>query len=152
VVWNSSKIGIYQVSAAHCDFGFRKYDLIWESLERYLNYATDSFDASVPSPTTNHLMQKFSGPVALGILALLSTAFSTKAGERTEFLRAALKGADRIEVREVEPRPWGVPKKPVDFKDAAMIADLISKLEFNEDGTTESNGGRRIAKLFCRRR
>jgi hypothetical protein len=54
------------------------------------------------------------------------------AGGRTDSLREALKGADRLLVEDVEPRPPGDRAKPFEYKDAAKIATLVNGLDFVE--------------------
>ncbi len=73
------------------------------------------------------------GPIALPIILLLCPASDIDAGERKDALLAALKGADRIEVRSSGLDRQDDPKKPFTCTDAAKIAELISSLDFDDD-------------------
>jgi hypothetical protein len=62
------------------------------------------------------------------MLALLPSV--SQAGERADSLRAALKGADRVVVEEVEFRKPGDQANPFELKDSAKLATLVNGMDF----------------------
>lgn len=67
------------------------------------------------------------------VATLATSALSLSAGERQQSLQVALKGADRVTVADVE---FGIQEertKPFEFNKPAIIADLISALDFDDD-------------------
>ncbi len=63
---------------------------------------------------------------------LVANEQAPSTGERQELLRTALKGADRITVKEVEFDQQNT-GKPFESRDIAKISDLISLLNFDDD-------------------
>ena len=67
---------------------------------------------------------------SLGVIMFLALLPSmTHAGERADSLRAALKGADRVVVEDVEKGQRGA-TKPFEFEGSAKIATLVDGLDF----------------------
>lgn len=93
------------------------------------------------------------------IVTLASSALALIAGERQDSLQAALKGSDRVVVRDVELGLEGDPKTPFEFSDAAEIAQLVASLEFDDEESgfhcmcfgdatiTFFSGGKELAEL-----
>jgi hypothetical protein len=93
------------------------------------------------------------------IVTLASSVPGLSAGERQDSLQAALKGADRVTVIDVEPGRQAEPNKGFDFGEADKIAELVSSLDFDDDESgfrcmclgdatvTFFRGGEKIAEL-----
>jgi hypothetical protein len=97
--------------------------------------------------------------IAVIIATLASSVPGLSAGERQDSLQAALKGADRVTVIDVEPGRQAEPNKRFDFGEADKIAELVSSLDFDDDESgfrcmclgdatvTFFRGGEKIAEL-----